>query len=442
MSVLSVALCVTLLFVAERLLAVRLTRRPAVRDWIRAHPILHPNSISLVRIPMGVMTILLWTFFSPAFAIVWFAFWMITDLTDGTIARNCGLATERGKWLDPLSDKCMVLPPLLFFALGPRIDAAPPLAAVVLIIAADVFGQTARLFVSRTAANLFGKAKTAMTTLLLGLVALHQLSPLLGVTPAGIVGVTYLTAVLALLSVFGKTAPPHYAPAVLVLGNLACGILATALAQTGRVVAPILLMFLVPVLSLLDEDRGFDAPTPWRAAYQFSSLPVLAAATFMLMNAMHSTPWAGLVFGGAVAARLFLDAAAAMRGPDVVPKGLAPLAATLLAVGGTLCLAAQSSTPAWASPFFAVVPAGLLLYLPIKRNSFAEQFRATLPNMARVAIVLLLLLGACVALGTPETARAPLALVLLAAGVLTLLATAYEKPAPAQSRHSAHDGEA
>ena len=59
-----------------------------------------------------------------------------------------------------------------------------------------------------------------------------------------------------------------------------------------------------------------------------------------------------------------------------------------------------------------------------------------------MGIVLVLLLGACVAIGIPEAARAPLALALLAAGVFHLLATAYEKCVPGQSRHSARDGEA
>ena len=47
-------------------------------------------------------------------ATLWFAFFMITDLSDGTIARNCDLQTEMGKWLDPLSDKFMYFPVLFY----------------------------------------------------------------------------------------------------------------------------------------------------------------------------------------------------------------------------------------------------------------------------------------------------------------------------------------
>lgn len=253
------------LFLLERVGVTLLTRSADGRNWVRSHRFMHPNAICLLRIPMGVTSILLWEWVGPATALVWFAFWMITDLTDGTIARSCDLVTERGKWLDPLSDKCMVLPPLLFFALSPGVSASPPASIVVAFVIVDFAGQLSRLFVQRTSANLFGKTKTGAAALLMGLIALHQISPVPGVTPSAVAFLSSIALVLAVLSAAGKILARRAYAALLVSGALLAGGLALAELLRGHLLRGVLLALLPLALKLLDEDFSVPA-APSRSA--------------------------------------------------------------------------------------------------------------------------------------------------------------------------------
>jgi len=113
-----------LLFSAERFLMLYLAGTPKRVEWVRSKKWLHPNFISRCRYPSGVIAVILYhlgIIFTPDnptsywyyLAIFWFAFWTITDITDGTIARRFDLHTEEGESIDPLSDKLLILPPLL-----------------------------------------------------------------------------------------------------------------------------------------------------------------------------------------------------------------------------------------------------------------------------------------------------------------------------------------
>ncbi|NTU59932.1 MAG: CDP-alcohol phosphatidyltransferase family protein, partial [Deltaproteobacteria bacterium] len=149
----------------ERWLVYRCLRTPAQLDWVRRQWWLHPNAISRARYPMGFATVLLFQAGWMRTAVIFFAFWMITDLTDGEIARRCNLSSEKGETIDPLSDKFMYLPILVYFAWRGRYE--PWLVGI--FVAVDVFGQVSRSFIRNKAANLFGKAKTFQVVVLLGL---------------------------------------------------------------------------------------------------------------------------------------------------------------------------------------------------------------------------------------------------------------------------------
>ncbi|MBR4220757.1 MAG: CDP-alcohol phosphatidyltransferase family protein, partial [Victivallales bacterium] len=83
----------------ERIIILKLTKTKGGQEFIRGFLPLHPNSISIMRLPMGIISAVLAANGFWCTATLWFAFWMITDLTDGTIARNCDLGSETGKWL-------------------------------------------------------------------------------------------------------------------------------------------------------------------------------------------------------------------------------------------------------------------------------------------------------------------------------------------------------
>lgn len=217
---------ILLMLLCERISILRACASPAGREWIRTHTILHPNTLSILRIPMGLLTVLLAYKGLWSAATVFFAFWMITDLTDGTIARRCDLGTDIGKWLDPLSDKCMYFPVLIFCAFSEHCVVRLNPGLVFLFIVADIIGQTSRLFVKKKAANQFGKAKTALTTILLSVIAINQINPIPFITPVLLNATMLACLLLAILSAYCKIIPDRWYANTFTLMNFLCGCVA------------------------------------------------------------------------------------------------------------------------------------------------------------------------------------------------------------------------
>ena len=85
------------------------------KNLIIKNEISHPNSISIIRMPLSFIAIYL---FHLWYEILWvsiFVFASITDASDWIIARWCRLVTKYWKSLDPLSDKVVYLFPLAYF---------------------------------------------------------------------------------------------------------------------------------------------------------------------------------------------------------------------------------------------------------------------------------------------------------------------------------------
>ncbi len=170
------------MILVERLSIFHLIRAPWGKAWVQSKFWLHPNFISRCRYPSGVIGCLLWyvgdTYASGTgshlwhhMAVYWFAFWAITDMTDGSIARSFDLGSEEGQSIDPMSDKLLVLPPLIYLAyLG-----LLPAYLVVPLILFDILGQWSRRFTRNPAATFFGKAKTFLAIMTLTLVAVEQI---------------------------------------------------------------------------------------------------------------------------------------------------------------------------------------------------------------------------------------------------------------------------
>lgn len=243
----------------ERVCVVSACRSEKGRERIRSWPVLHPNSISLMRLPMGIASVMFWHHglihqnpLHLKLALFWFAFWMISDLSDGTIARHCDLSSRTGEWLDPLSDKAMYFPVLIYFAFyaelykilklpavleGDSFDPSYlPRTGILLFLAFDIAGQASRLFSEKQAANTFGKAKTALVTILIATLALHQicivenidLSPLGRQFPqhlAKFYGWTTVSmATLAFFSLYAKLIPDHWYANSFTAANFLCGL--------------------------------------------------------------------------------------------------------------------------------------------------------------------------------------------------------------------------
>lgn len=221
---------VFVLFLMERLTMRTLIKAPWGKPWVQAQPWLHPNFISRCRYPMGVISTLvfqmgLWVgpsvwFWNHA-GIYIFAFWIITDITDGTIARHFDLHTASGESIDPLSDKLLLFPPLFYFAYLEKI----PLWLVSLFLVFDLLGQFSRYFIKHKAANLFGKAKTFLTVISIVLLVFEtvyfEARPWrVNVSALTLYGATFL----GFFSMFFKVIPNYWYANILSLMNLGCGL--------------------------------------------------------------------------------------------------------------------------------------------------------------------------------------------------------------------------
>lgn len=232
----------------ERILILQTVKNPRGYAYIRNCCLLHPNSISFMRIPQGIVSVVLWIYVDYSLATLWFAFWMITDLTDGTIARHCKLETDMGKGLDPFSDKCMYLPLLFMFSYQGILSWH----FTIIFILCDIGGQASRLFISKTAANSFGKAKTALLTFLLIVIAFSHINTLPFVGTNLIYALYFSCCFLAFLSFYCKIIPAIWYANSLTALNFFCGLAAIYYAFHTKIVTSLILIFVGQFFDLLD----------------------------------------------------------------------------------------------------------------------------------------------------------------------------------------------
>ncbi len=388
-----IVVLVIAIFVLERATLTALVHYKPSRRWLRHSRWLHPNMISVVRMPMGLATVALWQLGMPTIAFFWFALWMISDLTDGTIARHCNLVTETGKWLDPLSDKLLYLPVLLLFAWH---GALPPVWIIALTVV-DVLGQGSRLLTKKKAANVFGKSKTALVTVLLVLVAFQQLAPdrnLAGLlSPAFLHYLAVFCTVLAFLSAFCKIIPDVWYANSLSLANFGCGVASIYYVVQGYPMFAFMLVFLGQFFDLFDgrlarkygstrcgpifddvaDGTSFGLAVAFIVYYQFNqSWPALLVATVYLVAVifrlvrflLHNDILAPGVFEG-----LPSPAGAMLAGSTALLFDHLPWLGLAVVVGSALLMASS------------------LHYLHFARRMWHET-----PNMFKVAVCLLVLL--------------------------------------------------
>jgi len=124
-----------------------------------------PNLISLLRI--FLMPLFLYLIFQPErsmkfAALIVFSIASLTDFFDGWSARKLKQESELGKFLDPLTDKVLVISTLVAFLL---IDYLIPLWMIIVIIGRDVLVTVMRYIAVKKGMSIrtsrFGKIKTA-----------------------------------------------------------------------------------------------------------------------------------------------------------------------------------------------------------------------------------------------------------------------------------------
>jgi CDP-diacylglycerol--serine O-phosphatidyltransferase len=385
---LEIAIPVFLMLAAERFAVFYFLRTPEQTEWVRRHSWLHPNAISRARYPMGFVSVALLHMGYPRLCFLFFTFWMITDITDGDIARKCDLHTEEGATIDPLSDKLMYAPMLVYLAWAGALS--PVLVTLFLLF--DIIGQASRRFITVKAANLFGKAKTFMVVVLLivvGLVWIYGPLPILG---RSINPLLAICTGLAFCSTFFKVIPNYWYANILSILNLVCGLAGCWVVLSGG--PPVYALGLVFLGQFLDLFDG-------RAAERWGSTPqgelfddVADGTSFgltvgLIIMVTFSQLWIGLVIGGfylaAVIYRLIRFVVekrkAGVPGGVSTFSGLPSPAGALMA--GTTCVLIPSQT-------VVGIIVGITALLMISRVPYPHFGRAVLPRIPKIVRVLVL----------------------------------------------------
>jgi CDP-diacylglycerol---serine O-phosphatidyltransferase len=292
-----IAIPVFLMLGAERFAVSRFLRTPGQIAWVRSHSWLHPNSISRARYPMGFTSVALLHMGFPRLSFLFFTFWMITDITDGDIARKCDLHTEEGETIDPLSDKLMYSPMLIYLS---WLGWLSPLF-VGLFLAFDIIGQVSRSFTKLKAANLFGKAKTFLVVVLLIVVGLEWIYGPLPLLGRAIGPLLVVCTCLAFCSTVFKFIPNYWYANILSIMNLVCGLIGCWVILAGH--PPVYALGLVFLGQFLDLFDG-------RAAEKWGSTPkgeifddVADGTSFgltvgLIVATAFSQMWIGVLIGG------------------------------------------------------------------------------------------------------------------------------------------------
>ena len=383
-----IAIPVLLMLGAERYVVFRFLRTPQQIAWVRNHSLLHPNAISRARYPMGFLSVVFLHMGYPRLCFLFFTFWMITDITDGEIARKCDLNTVEGESIDPFSDKMMYFPMLNYMAWRCWLDTV----LVSLFLAFDVTGQISRRFTKVKAANLFGKAKTFLVVVLLivvGLVWIYGPLPFLARTILPLLGIC---TGLAFCSTVFKLVPNYWYANILSIMNLLCGLAGCWVVLAGHpLVYALGLVFLGQFLDLFDG----------RAAERWGSTPQgelfddvadgtsFGLTTGLIAAASFTHLWIGIVLGGvyvgATVYRLVRFVVEKRKqgilGGVTTFSGMPSPAAALL-VGTTCVLIANDAT----SGIIIAVTALLM----ISRVPYAHFGRSILPKIPKVVRVLTL----------------------------------------------------
>ena len=398
---------VALMTILERVVFIGMTSNAKGRQFIIRNRWLHPNLICMYRLPMGVVSCLIWMAGYPFAAAIFFSFWMITDMTDGTIARGCGLGTETGKWLDPLSDKFMYIPLLLLLTQLVPENASEHyetlcLGAVLLFIIFDILSQLSRLFVAKTAANSFGKAKTMMICITLVVVSFRFIAfdAFVTIPVVGKINPNYLmwsSVALGFLSFYCKVIPDHWYANSLTLMNFICGIAAIPLVLVNQnIVGAFILIFLGQFFDLLDgrTARKFGS-TKWGALFDDIAdgtsfglaIAVIIYVTLLPIGIFYAI-LASVVYFVCVVYRLYYFIINKDTATAGVFIGMPSPAGAMLA--GSAALLFHDGTLVWIT-FFTVIIASGLMISKIEYKHFGQKIISNVPNGIKLTVFAIIL---------------------------------------------------
>lgn len=355
-------------------------KRESVKYYVTSHQwLLHPNSICYWRTAMAILGLILYFFSSQqSLAIFIFTFAAILDGVDGMVARNCGLVSRLGEWLDPLCDKLTYLPPLVGFAYSGIISVK----LIWILVGIEIFGQFfARKVLSiikiSGAANNFGKIKAIICFTLVIFCALLDGNP-----DVVNIGDEILLAciILATASIAFKFIPNWLYADLLSTLNFICGITSLFLTHSGLFARAIIVIIVGQLFDLFDgrmaEKHGGTKFGPYLDDIADFVSFGLAPAYVMIKS---ETPLAYIVAAAyvlGVAFRLIRFVAVDKKRtdlPDGIFNGLPSPAGALIVLGAALAIPAD----------FLWLVAGISVLLMISTIRFAHFGRVILKKIPR-----------------------------------------------------------
>jgi CDP-diacylglycerol--serine O-phosphatidyltransferase len=146
----------------------------------------------------------------------------------------------------------MYFPAMIYFAWPGVLRTPLPPVWVAAFLFIDAAGQFSRLLIKKKAANYFGKAKTALVTILLATLALDHLHAFRFMTPAFVHLLTVSCVLLAFMSAYCKVIPDMWYANSLTLANFLCGLAAIWNVHQGRFLWAFVLVFIGQFFDLFD----------------------------------------------------------------------------------------------------------------------------------------------------------------------------------------------
>lgn len=167
-----------------------------------------PNKLTLLRVILvPFFVVFLMCNITPCdkwIALAIFVIASLTDMLDGKIARKYNLVTNFGKFMDPLADKLLVCSAFIcFIELGKL-----PTWMVLIVIAREFIISGFRLVASDNgvviAASMWGKYKTAISMVMIGLVIADINNPIYQVITNIFIWVALALTVISLIDYIMK----------------------------------------------------------------------------------------------------------------------------------------------------------------------------------------------------------------------------------------------
>jgi CDP-diacylglycerol--serine O-phosphatidyltransferase len=231
-------------------LGVVVLKNVSVKEFIKEHPLLQPNSICYVRVGIVVLAMLFYSIGWQYLGIASYLLGVFLDAVDGMVARACGLVSAIGERLDPLCDKISYLIPMVYFcAIGML-----PVVTLVAFIIIELSGQ----YIVRSilaslgwsvASNNFGKIKAVLAFSLIPYLFILQHNPGLSDISENLM---IICLGLSICSAVFKLIPNKFYADILSVLNLICGICGIGLISQAQFLGATLAVMLGQVFDLFD----------------------------------------------------------------------------------------------------------------------------------------------------------------------------------------------